>query len=237
MGTELLLGHTINSDAAYVARELAALGINVFHSQVVGDNPGRLEKASLRESLDRSDIALSQPADLAPTGDDLTKETIALVAESPLVEDAASAAKPCRIFWQPRNDGKPEKAMLFFRKDPRSFPIPPGHGSWLRRVLQGGKIIIMLLPGPPRELLPILENSVRPFSGKSGPFFALHRHYPCFRHGEGKVAQVLGPLLDGANPTAATYAGDGELFVRVSSRAENPEKSAANGLAAAERYL
>ena len=94
-----------------------------------------------------------------------------------------------------------------------------------------------MLPRAAARALPILENSVRPFSGKSGPFFALHRHYPCFRHGEGKVAQVLGPLLDGANPTAATYAGDGELLCAFPHARKIREKARANGLAAAERYL
>ena len=134
VGTELLLGHTINSDAAYVARELAALGINVFHSQVVGDNPGRLEKA-LREALERSDIVVTTGG-LGPTGDDLTKETIALVAESPLVEDAASTASLAEYFGS-REMTENQKKQCFFPQGSTVFP--PGHGSWLRRVLQGGQ--------------------------------------------------------------------------------------------------
>ncbi len=221
VGTELLLGHTINSDAAYVARELAALGINVFHSQVVGDNPGRLEKA-LRESLDRSDIVVTTGG-LGPTGDDLTKETIALVAESPLVEDAASTASLAEYFGS-REMTENQKKQCFFPQGSTVFPNPQGTAPGCAVSCKGGKIIIML-PGPPRELLPMLENSVRPFLANLGHFSLYTGIIRVFGMGEGKVAHVLGPLLDGANPTAATYAGDGELFVRVSSRAENPEKA------------
>ena len=88
VGTELLLGHTINSDAAHVGRELSALGIDVLHSCVVGDNPRRLEDA-LREALSRSDLVITTGG-LGPTEDDLTKETIAAVLDMPLEEDADS---------------------------------------------------------------------------------------------------------------------------------------------------
>ena len=82
VGTELLLGHTINTDAAHVARELSALGVDLLHVHVVGDNAGRLE-AVLREALTRSDLVITTGG-LGPTDDDLTKETIASVAGAPL---------------------------------------------------------------------------------------------------------------------------------------------------------
>ena len=90
VGTELLLGHTVNTDAAHVARELAAFGIDLEHVQTVGDNAGRLE-AALREALVRSSLVVCTGG-LGPTDDDLTKETVARVAGRPLVEDAESLA-------------------------------------------------------------------------------------------------------------------------------------------------
>ena len=91
VGTELLLGHTINSDAAHVGRELSALGIDVLHSCVVGgQSPRRLEDA-LREALSRSDLVITTGG-LGPTEDDLTKETIAAVLEMPLEERAPTAS-------------------------------------------------------------------------------------------------------------------------------------------------
>ena len=82
VGTELLLGHTVNSDASHVARELAALGVDLLQVHTVGDNPGRLEKA-LREALARSEIVITTGG-LGPTEDDLTKETVARVTGAPL---------------------------------------------------------------------------------------------------------------------------------------------------------
>ena len=82
VGTELLLGHTINSDAAHVARALAELGIDVFGSCVVGDNAGRLEKA-LRDGLRENDLLVTTGG-LGPTDDDLTRETVARVTGAPL---------------------------------------------------------------------------------------------------------------------------------------------------------
>ena len=82
VGTELLLGHTINTDAAFVARELSAIGVNLLFSCSLGDNPGRLRDA-LEEALGRSDVVITTGG-LGPTDDDLTKETIARVAGAPL---------------------------------------------------------------------------------------------------------------------------------------------------------
>ena len=86
IGTELLLGHAVNTDAAFLARELAQLGIDLEHVATVGDNPGRL-KACLREALSRSDLVITSGG-LGPTEDDLTKETAAKVMGRKLVPDA-----------------------------------------------------------------------------------------------------------------------------------------------------
>ena len=113
VGTELLLGHTVNSDAAHVGRELSALGIDVLHSCVVGDNPGRLEEA-LREALTRSDLVITTGG-LGPTEDDLTKETIAAVLEMPLEEDADSLARLKEYFGERRMGPNQYKQVLLPR--------------------------------------------------------------------------------------------------------------------------
>ncbi len=87
VGTELLLGHTVNTDTTIVARALSDLGINLLYACTVGDNEGRL-KLALEQALQRSDLVITTGG-LGPTKDDLTKETIADVAGKPLVEDPA----------------------------------------------------------------------------------------------------------------------------------------------------
>ena len=91
VGTELLLGHTVNTDTAIVARELSTIGVNVLYCATVGDNPGRLKEA-VETALSRSDILVTTGG-LGPTGDDLTKETVAQVCARRLTEDAGSLSR------------------------------------------------------------------------------------------------------------------------------------------------
>ena len=119
VGTELLLGHTVNTDATHVARELSALGFDLLQVHTVGDNPQRLETA-LREALERAEVVITTGG-LGPTDDDLTKETVALVANAPLEEHAGSMARLRRNLarWaavsrtrQAANDGNNTHGLL-----------------------------------------------------------------------------------------------------------------------------
>ena len=112
VGTELLLGQTVNTDTTIVAKALSALGIDLLYAAVVGDNVGRLEKA-VYDALDRSDILITTGG-LGPTGDDLTKETVAAAARS-IPSDAdrfARAELPAfaRLLCKRRHDRKPDEA-------------------------------------------------------------------------------------------------------------------------------
>lgn len=226
VGTELLLGHTVNTDATHVARELSALGMDLLQVHTVGDNPQRLEKA-LREALERAEVVITTGG-LGPTEDDLTKETVALVAEAPLAEHADSMARLREYFGtRPMSGNQAKQAML-----PRgsvAFPnlagtapgcaTPAGEGRW-----------VLMLPGPPSELLPMLHDSAVPFlrcmSGAAISSFMVKT----FGIGEGVAALRIAGLTGGANPTAATYAGDAEMFVRVTAKAQ--DAAAAEALAA-----
>ena len=88
VGTELLMGQVLNTDAQFMAKELAPLGVNVYHQVTVGDNPGRLKDA-LTQALSRADVAILSGG-LGPTGDDLTKETVAELFHKELVMDEAA---------------------------------------------------------------------------------------------------------------------------------------------------
>lgn len=226
VGTELLLGHTINSDAAHVARELAALGIDLLQVHTVGDNPQRLEKA-LRESLARSEIIITTGG-LGPTEDDLTKETVARVTGAPLEEDADSLARLREYFGtRPLSANQYKQALL-----PRGslvFPNTVGTAPGCAVPAGDGRFVV-LLPGPPSELLPMLQKSVTPFLlGQSGETIVSFM-IKTFGIGEGDAALRIASLTGGANPTAATYASDMEMFVRVTAKARNA--AAAHDLAA-----
>lgn len=226
VGTELLLGHTVNTDATHVARELSALGMDLLQVHTVGDNPQRLEKA-LREALERAEVVITTGG-LGPTEDDLTKETVALVAEAPLEEHADSMARLREYFGtRPMSANQAKQAML-----PRgsvAFPnlagtapgcaTPAGEGRW-----------VLMLPGPPSELLPMLHDSAVPFLRSMSGSVITSFMVKTFGIGEGVAALRIAGLTGGANPTAATYAGDAEMFVRVTAKAQ--DAAAAEALAA-----
>jgi len=226
VGTELLLGHTVNTDATHVARELSALGMDLLQVHTVGDNPQRLESA-LREALQRAEVVITTGG-LGPTEDDLTKETVALVAGAPLEEHADSMARLREYFGtRPMSANQAKQAML-----PRgavAFPnltgtapgcaTPAGEGRW-----------VLMLPGPPSELLPMLRDSAVPFLQSMSEAVISSFMVKTFGIGEGIAALRIAELTGGANPTAATYAGDAEMFVRVTAKGQ--DAASAEALAA-----
>ncbi len=224
VGTELLLGHTVNTDASFVARELSPAGINLLYACTVGDNPERLKEA-VEAALGRSDAVITTGG-LGPTGDDLTKETVAACAGKKLVEDKASMEHIERYFkgrvlspTQKKQAMLPEGCTVF----PNEVGTAPGCGFRSAN----GKLVAML-PGPPSELVPMLKKYAVPFLLQSaGNAAIVSRIVRVFGLGEGYVAEQIADLCEKANPTSATYAKDGEMFVRVTARAENAERAAA----------
>lgn len=221
VGTELLLGHTINTDAATVARELSAFGIDIMHTQVVGDNSARLGQCLL-EALDRSDLVFTTGG-LGPTDDDLTKETVAQITGHPLREHADSMARLLEYFG-PRSMSGNQVKQAWLPEGATVFPntvgtapgcaVPAGQGKW-----------IVLLPGPPFELVPMLEKAVRPFLQELAHSVIVSHMVHTFGIGEGLAAEKLDELLQGANPSAAPYAKEGEMFVRVTAKGQTPQEA------------
>ncbi len=223
VGTELLLGHTINTDAAFVARELSAIGVNLLFACTVGDNPGRLRSA-LEEALGRSDVVITTGG-LGPTEDDLTKETIAEVAGAPLVMHEDSLRRLKEYFGsRPMGENQRKQAML--PEGATAFPNEVGTAPGCGVRTAAGRLIIML-PGPPSELLPMLTKFVMPFL-QNGSRAVIRSHMiRTFGLGEGAGALKIADLVGAANPTAATYAKENEMFVRVTARAESEEAAEA----------
>lgn len=216
VGTELLLGHTINTDAAHVARELSALGIDLLFSCTVGDNPARLREA-LQTAFARSDLVITTGG-LGPTGDDLTKETVAEVAGVELVRDPASVAR-IEDYFRGRECGPSQYKQADL---PRGCTVLQNDvGTAPGCVFESGQgALVLMLPGPPSELLPMLRHYAAPFlAARTGGVIA-SRMVRVFGVGEGSAAEQLADLLESANPTAATYAKENEMFIRVTAKAE-----------------
>lgn len=222
VGTELLLGHTINTDAAHVARALSSLGIDLHHACVVGDNAARLEEC-LRAALQRSDLIITTGG-LGPTNDDLTKETVARVLGLPLEEDADSLRR-LREYFGDRPVGENQYKQAWLPRGSHAFANSVGTAPGCAAPAEGGKLVI-LLPGPPSELLPMLHDEVVPWLARKTGACIHSSMVRTFALGEGDAELRLRDMTGAANPTVATYATDGEMFVRITAKAATAEEAA-----------
>ncbi|MBQ7398430.1 MAG: CinA family nicotinamide mononucleotide deamidase-related protein, partial [Clostridia bacterium] len=225
VGTELLLGDIINTNAAHLARRLAELGIGVHHQSVVGDHPGRLREA-LSLALSRADLVITSGG-LGPTYDDLTRETVAEAFGLPLEKDEAILAHIRDYFARtgrvmtPNNE---RQAMV-----PRGATVldnPQGTAPGLIVTDEANNKTVILLPGPPRELIPMFDELAVPYlkARTDRVLFSLNVHI--FGMGESTVETILlDQMIEGKNPTIAPYCTAGEVRLRVTAEAEE-EKSA-----------
>lgn len=226
VGTELLIGDIVNTNAAYLARRLATLGIGVYRQSVVGDNADRLAE-DLNAALERADLVITSGG-LGPTADDLTKETAARVFgrgmychEPSLARIEAYFTATGRVMTE--NNKKqammPEGAVVF-ENDYGTAPA-------LALEREDGKVLVML-PGPPRELEPIFAERVEPYLHPRCEAVLFSRNVHIAGIGESMVETLLPrELLDAANPTVAPYCVAGEVRLRVTARAENERVAAA----------
>lgn len=225
VGTELLLGDTVNTNAADIGRELAHLGINVYHQAVVGDNAGRL-KECVEEALSRSDIILLSGG-LGPTYDDLTKETVAACFGRALKMDESclKTLESYFVKWgRPMTENNRKQAMMPEGGIVLENPNGTAPGCVIER--EDGKAAI-LMPGPPREMRPMMAGPVRDYLLRrcQSDGLLVSRVVNMFGAGESVVEDRLKDLmLHSSNPTVAPYAKQAELQLRVTARAATEEE-------------
>ncbi len=222
VGTELLLGDIVNTDAQFLARELASMGVVIHYQEVVGDNPERM-RSCISTAVSRSDLVVLTGG-LGPTADDLTKEICCEVMGAELVLDEEILAG-IRGYFESKGITMPESnaKQAYVPKDGTVFRNRNGTAPGCA-IEKDGKTVVML-PGPPRELKPMFENEVKPFLLRKTGGVILSKQVRTFGIGESDMAQRVSELLDGANPTVAPYAKDGEALLRVTARAETDEKA------------
>ena len=217
VGTELLLGDTVNTNATYIAKGLADIGIGCYYQSVVGDNPQRLQ-ASLALAFGRADIVI-MTGGLGPTFDDLTKETVAQYFGLPMELHEPSLAHLVELFGR---FGRPitenNRKQAFMPQGATVLHNDRGTANGLM-VEQDGKIAI-LMPGPPREMTAMFDNHVKPhLQSLSGAVLLSHTIH-IYGLGESAVEQQLRDYMEShTNPTIAPYAKEGEVLLRVTARA------------------
>ncbi len=225
IGTEILLGDIVNTNSAFLARELAALGIDMYHQSVVGDNAQRL-KESLILALKRADVVITTGG-LGPTYDDLTKKTVAdyfgigMEMHEPSVKKIETLFERLGRTMTPNNllqAQVPQGSTVFFN----DTGFAPGIA-----VEQDGKTVIMM-PGPPSEMRPMFMDRISLYlQRKTGGMIRSKTLY-IFGMGESQVEDTLRELmLASINPTVAPYAKQGEVQVRVSAKAQSEQEAQA----------
>lgn len=222
VGTELLLGDILNTDAQFLSKKLALMGITVLHQSTVGDNRERL-LALLKEAAERSDIIILSGG-LGPTPDDLTKEVSCEFFGKEMKLHQPSLDK-IKAYFAAKGSEMAEinvkQAML--PEDCTVFPNNNGTAPGLAMEKDGTHIL--LLPGPPRELKPMFLESAVPYLRQFSDKVIISHNVRTFGIGESSMSEKVTDLLDSENPTVAPYAKDGEALLRVTAMASTEEEA------------
>jgi nicotinamide-nucleotide amidase len=223
IGTEILLGEILDTNAQYIASRLPALGIDLYCMTQVGDNLGRLSEA-IRRAWERSDLILTTGG-LGPTEDDLTREAIAAVLEEPLSVDGDLEAQ-LRAFFASRALAMPERNVKQAALIPsaRAIANPRGTapGWWVER---DGRILVAM-PGPPVEMERMWEKEVAPRLARlSAGGVIVSRTLKTMGIGEGTVDEMVSPLLHSTNPSLAVYAKPDGVHLRITAKATSREEA------------
>jgi nicotinamide-nucleotide amidase len=226
IGTEILLGDILDTNANYLAQRLPALGIDLYFMHQIGDNRERLT-GLLRQAGERSDLILCTGG-LGPTEDDVTREAICdLLGEQPAVDPALE--DELRAFFARRNAPMPERNLkqAWLTPSTRAIPNPRGTapGWWAEK---DGRIVIAM-PGPPSEMARMWEKEVAAQLEqlRTGAVI-VSRTVKTSGLGEGTVDEMISPLLKSTNPTIGVYAKPDGIHLRVT--AKSPTRAEAEAL-------
>lgn len=221
IGSELLLGQIVDTNSAWMAQRLTALGINLFYKTVVGDNSGRMKEVITR-ALERSDILITSGG-LGPTKDDLTREVVAdvtgraLVLDPHLLEQIEQRFRRRGLIMTPNNERQayiPEGAV----------PVENPNGTAPAFIVEDPRGVIFVLPGVPFELKWLFEHETEPYLRKKFQLAEIitYRVLKVAGLGESTVDDRIGHLIEKlSNPTVGVLAHPGQVDVRIAAKAAN----------------
>ncbi len=224
VGTELLLGNTVNTDARDISEYLSALGIDVGWHTVVGDNPGRLTDA-VNIAKSRAELIVTTGG-LGPTCDDLTKQVLAAAFGIELYFDETEAERIrgyfSRRIGRPMTENNLQQAWL-----PVGCTVFSNlWGTAPGCAFEKDGVRVLMLPGPPRECRAMFENCAMPYLRTLGEGEIVSHNLRIFGRGESEVEFPLRERMNAMhNPTLAPYAKEGEMFLRVTAKAATHEEA------------
>lgn len=219
VGTEILLGDIVNTNAQFLSKELASIGIDVYHQSVIGDNENRMLEV-LEESLKRSDIVITTGG-LGPTTDDITKEVACKYFDmtSEIHNESYQALK--EYFKRLNREMSSNNIkQVYFPKEAKVLPNP--NGTAPGAILEKNNKMIVILPGPPREMKPMFNNYVRDYLKVRGNGVIKSKVIRLLGIGESLAATKLNDLIKSSvNPTIAPYAKEEDVIFRITAKADN----------------
>ncbi len=223
VGTEILLGDIVNTNSQFLAKELASIGVEVYYQETVGDNETRLLNL-LEEAFKRSDIVITTGG-LGPTNDDITKEIAAkyfnqeLVFYSDIWENIKSYFE--KLGLKPTENNKKQ---AYFPKDCIILDNPNGTAPGV--ILKKENKMIILLPGPPKEMIPMFNNSVKSYLQSLTDYKLVSKTLRFIGIGESELEEKLIDIINSqSNPTIAPYAKENEVTLRITAKSKDDEKA------------
>ena len=222
VGTEILTGQIVNTNAQFLSEKLAEIGVDVYFQTAVGDNETRL--LSLLEIAKNRSQLIVLTGGLGPTEDDLTKQTLAKFLERDLVFDSEAQEK-LDLFFAQRPDyartPNNERQAQIIRG---STPLPNETGLAVGGMIEVEGVTYVVLPGPPSELKPMVLNELLPRLTTGAKLYS--RVLRFFGIGESQLVTILADLIEQqTDPTLAPYAKTGEVTLRLSTKAKSKEEA------------
>lgn len=223
VGTEILLGNIVNTNAAYLSEKCAGIGLSCYYQDVVGDNEERLTNV-IRTALQRADVLLLSGG-LGPTQDDLTKEVAAKVLGRNLYLHESSK-EAIDSFFKSRGIEITENNWKQAMMPEGCIVVDNPNGTAPGVIIEDEGKHIVLMPGPPNELVPMFESAIMPYLNALEPGIIYSQTVKICGVGESKAESMVEDMIAAqSNPTIATYAKTGEVHLRVTARAEDEKEA------------
>ena len=219
VGTELLLGNIVNTNAQYLSQELAALGFDMYYQSVVGDNFNRL-KETIKNATERSDVVIITGG-LGPTPDDLSKEAAAAALNLTLELDEKSLSEIEGYFKKSgRTMSESNRKQAYFPKQRCIiFPNANGTAPGCALTAENGSIVI-LIPGVPYEMKTMFSEQVKPLLAAKTERVIVSRNLLTAGIGESLLTSMIKNYIDSTDPTVSPYCKPGMVTLRVTSAAK-----------------
>ncbi len=226
VGTEILMGNIVNTNAAYLSRKLAQIGVSVYYQSTVGDNKERLAQA-MKQAISRADVVILSGG-LGPTKDDVTKEVAAEVLGRTMSLDERTMERIREYFVRVKKDTITENNWKQAMVPEGAIILDNHNGTAPGIIMEEKNTTVILLPGPPNELTLMFEESVLPYLQKDEKKVLYSRMVKVCGIGESQAETMIQDLIDSqSNPTIAPYAKTGEVHFRITALASTKEEGRA----------